>query len=47
MDKLVKLNSHPTSLETNGKKKKIGEAQHIFWAGRIADSECYALELEC
>ena len=46
MDKLVKLNSHPTSLETNG-KKKIGEAQHIFWAGRIADSECYALELEC
>lgn len=45
MDKLVKLNSHPTSLETNG--KKIGKVQHIFWAGRIADSECYALELEC
>ena len=45
MDKLVKLNSHPTSLETNGEKKV--EVQHIFWAGRIADSECYALELEC
>lgn len=46
LDKLIKLNSHPTCLKFNV-KKIIEAAQYIFRAGRIADIKCYALRLDC